>query len=347
MTVIATNKVGRSATEVTVLGFGAAPMGNLYRPVSSTDAEATLHSAYAAGIRYFDTAPYYGLGLSERRVGDALRGYDDVVISTKVGRLLKPDVALADAPMRHGFANPLPFEPVYDYSYDAIMRSVEDSQQRLGIARFDIALVHDIGVVTHGEANRHYFGQLIDGGIRALGELRAAGIVSAIGLGVNEAEICERCMDLAPWDCFMLAGRYTLLEQHCLDSLLARCVQEQTSILLGGPYNSGILATGTRGSGVPQFNYEPASDEVIDRVRRIEAVCDVFDVRLAAAALQFPLAHPAVASVVPGLGKPERVRATIDLLHTPIPADFWQTLKTEGLVAENAPVPGAPDESIP
>ncbi|MDE2437432.1 MAG: aldo/keto reductase, partial [Sphingomonadales bacterium] len=221
-----TRRLGTTDTEVTVLGYGAGPLGNLYRAVSDEDAASTVAAAYDAGIRYFDTAPFYGLGRSERRIGNALRARDDIVLSTKVGRLLRADEGLSGSEERYGFVDPLPFAVVYDYTYDGILRSVEDSYLRLGRARIDIALVHDIGAVTHGADDGRYFAQLTTGGgYRALEELRAAGTVSTIGLGVNEAAICERCMDIGQWDAFMLAGRNTLLEQECLTGLMARCVK--------------------------------------------------------------------------------------------------------------------------
>lgn len=337
---IGTRPLGQTELSVSELGFGAGPLGNLYRPVTDSVAHEAVDAAFEAGLRYYDTAPYYGLGLSERRVGDALRGRDGVVLSTKVGRLLKPDQDLEGAAERFGFAKPLPFALIYDYSYDGIMRSVEDSSQRLGLARIDIALVHDIGRYTHGERDSETFAQLTSGGgYRALDSLRSSGWISAIGLGVNEVEICERCLDFAPFDCLMLAGRYTLLEQDPLQGLLARCVEAGTSILLGGPYNSGILATGTRGGAVAHFDYGPAPRDIIERVSRIEAVCDAHRVQLAAAALQFPLAHSAVASVVPGLSTASRVAQTVSLFEAKIPADFWQELKHEGLLHPEAPVP--------
>lgn len=323
------------------LGLGCASLGNLYRAISDQAAEDTVNAAWSAGLRYFDTAPYYGLGLSERRLGDALRARDrsDFVISTKVGRLLDPDRSPSFEAVRHGFVTPMPFKVRYDYSYDGIMASYEDSLQRLGLARIDILLVHDLGRVTHGEENVRHFADFQSGGYRALEELRSVGEISGFGLGVNEWEICADVMQFGQFDFFLLAGRYTLLEQEPLKSFLPKCSEHGARIILGGAYNSGILATGTRGAAVPHYNYEPAPSSIIERVARIETICDHHGVTLAAAALQFPLAHPVVACVIPGLGDVERVRETVALSREAIPSAFWADLKNDGLVDELAPVP--------
>ena len=241
-------QVGNTGLAVDTLGFGCASLGNLYHPVSDADARQILDSAWSRGFRYYDTAPHYGQGLSERRVGDALRRFrgGEYVLSTKVGRLLKP-VGYADE--RHAFMSPMPFDIFYDYSYDGIMRSFEDSLQRLGLDRIDILYMHDIGAFTHGARNDELFPIAMDGGYRAMDELRSAGAVSAIGLGVNEYEVCEAALDHGDWDCFLLAGRYTLLEQESLDTFLPRCLKRNCSIVIGGAYNSGVLATGVRGKG--------------------------------------------------------------------------------------------------
>jgi D-threo-aldose 1-dehydrogenase len=234
----------------------------------------------------------------------------------------------------------MPFEPVYDYSYDAVMRSYEQSLQRLGLSRIDILYVHDIGRLTHGDANAARMEELTKGGgLKALEELRASGAISGFGLGVNEVPACLEVMDHARLDVILLAGRYTLLEQTPLDDLFPRCEAAGTAIVIGGPYNSGILAVGTR-TGTPLFyNYEPAPADVVEKVRRIEAVCERHDVPLAAAALQFPLAHRLVASVIPGLDSPERVVHGLALYQFEIPAALWQDLIREQLVRADAPVP--------
>lgn len=333
--------LGRTEVEITELGLGLAPLGSLYRSVSEQDARDTLDAALQLGIRYFDTAPYYGFGLSERRAGDALRGELGIVISTKAGRLLKPHPEVDVSAERCGFVSPMPFEPVYDYSYDGILRSHEHSLQRLGLGRIDILLIHDIGKLTHGERHAERLAELIDGGgLKALQRLREEKAVSAIGVGVNETDICLDLMDRAELDVLLLAGRYTLLEQGAIHDLLPRCTAAGISLLIGGPFNSGILATGATEADHPRYNYGPAPTEVRERVRRLEAVCRSYGIPLAAAALQFPLAHPSVAAVIPGFASAEELRAGVAYFRTPIPADLWADLKREDLIDPGAPVPG-------
>jgi D-threo-aldose 1-dehydrogenase len=347
-----TRPVGRTKLSVPELGFGAAPLGNLYGAMSDEDARDTALAAIQGGITYFDTAPYYGFGLSEQRVGDAVRGHKSIVISTKIGRLLIPDSTMQESGGRHGFHSPMPFQPVYDYSFDGVMTSWRASKQRLGLARIDILYVHDIGRMTHGNQHEASFRQLTSGGgFRALEELRSSDEISAFGLGVNETAICLDAMEHADLDVILLAGRYTLLEQDALNDLLPECARTRTSIVVGGPYNSGILATGTR-LGDTHYNYDTAPPEIIDRVRRIEGHCDRFQIPLAAAALQFPLANPVVASVIPGLGNPYHVEQALDLYRRSIPGEFWHDLKSDGLLHVDAPVPmcitaAGPPEHIP
>mgnify|MGYP005989412357 CR=1 FL=1 len=334
-------QVGNTNLQVTELGFGAATFGNLYRPMADEDAQTSIQKAMELGLNQFDTAPYYGFGLSERRVGDALRAYsaNDYIVSTKVGRILEPCGKAED---KYGFCSPMPFEPKYDYSYDGIMRSFEHSIQRLGISKIDILYMHDIGQATHGDDHERLFKIAMEGGYKAMDELRSQGLVSAIGLGVNEYEVCEQAMEHGYFDCFLLAGRYTLLEQKALESFLPRCIKENSSIVLGGPYNSGILATGVRREGVvPHYNYEPASEEIIKTVARIEDICQEFNIPLAAAALQFPLAHPSVVSVIPGLSSADRVESTVAQMQHNIPVDFWLALQNAGLISPDAPIPNS------
>lgn len=326
---------------LTRMGFGGAPLGNLYRKVSEEDAQAALQAAYDHGVRYFDTAPQYGLGISERRFGEALRrfGPGDTTLSTKVGRLLE-DCAPEDVTPT-GFVDVPQKRIVYDYSYDGVMRSHEASLARLGVDAIDILLVHDVDVFTHGsrEASDARVRELFDaGGYRAMEELRAAGTVKAIGAGVNEWEVCETLLGLGDFDCFLLAGRYTLLEQEALESFLPLCVARDVGIILGGPYNSGILATGA----VPgaRYNYQPAPPEILDRVRRIEAVCAGHGVRLIEAALQFVTGHPAVRTVIPGAVNAAEVEANVALFSRPLPAGLWSDLKGAGLLRPDAPTPG-------
>jgi len=333
--------LGKTGLSVTELGFGTAPLGNLFRPLADETAQRTLAAAEQAGFGYYDTAPFYGFCFSERRLGDALRHRKNIVLSTKVGRLLKPVPGPVDeTEVRHGYATPMPFEPVYDYSYDAVMRSYEESLQRLGLSRIDILYIHDIGRLTHGDANDTRMAELTrGGGLKALEELRASKAISGFGMGVNEVKACLEVMEHARLDVILLAGRYTLLEQISLDTLFPRCEAVGTAIVVGGPYNSGILAVGTR-SGAPLYhNYEPAPQDVIEKVRKIEAVCERHRVPLAAAALQFPLAHQLVASVIPGLDSPDRVAQTLSLYRHKIPAALWQELRQEKLVRPDAPIP--------
>lgn len=332
--------IGGTALAIDTLGFGCAPLGNLYQAISDEDAAVLLGEAWREGFRYFDTAPHYGQGLSERRLGDALRGDDKAgyALSTKVGRLLRP---AGYAPDRYGFVSPMPFDIVYDYSYDGVMRSFEDSLQRLGLDRIDILFLHDIGAMTHGADNDRLFPVAMDGGYRALDELRRNGQVAAIGLGANEWEVCEASLEHGDWDCFLLAGRYTLLEQRALDSFLPKCIERRCSIIVGGPYNSGILATGVRGGAGGRYDYASAPEPVVATVDRIEAVCTDFGVPLPAAALQFPLAHPAVVSVIPGMSDVHHINQTRQLFGTPIPDAFWHALRDEGLVRADAPLPAS------
>ncbi len=326
-------RIGRTALQVTTLGLGCATLGGTRVSVSRAEAEAIVRAAWEAGVRYVDTAPYYGFGQAERAVGDALRGEprDEWVLSTKVGRLLRPRPAAA---AREQARHVMPFDPVYDYSYDGVMRSFEDSLQRLGLARIDILYVHDIGTYQHGaEAHPALMRALREGGYRALEELRRSGTVGAIGIGVNEREVLLEALEWGRWDVFLLAGRYTLLEQAPLDDLLPKCQAAGTSIVVGGPLNSGILA------GRDTWNYRAAPPEVVARVAAIRAVCDRHSVPLAAAALQFPLAHPAVAAIIPGPRNAEEFRANLALLRQPIPPALWQELRDKVLLHPQAPVP--------
>ena len=324
----------RSGLELTALGLGCSQLGGLYRPISWADSQALVDAAWAAGLRYFDTAPYYGYTLSERRTGQALsaRAREAFSLSTKVGRVMRPDAGVQ--PGDDGWAEPLPFRPVYDYSYDGVMRSYEDSLQRLGMARIDILYVHDIGAMTHGDRHPHYWAQLTDGGgFRALTQLRDSGAVRAIGLGVNEWEIVVEAMNQVRLDVVLLAGRYTLLEQTALEPLLDACVPAETAIVAGGVFNSGVLA----GNG--KFNYGDAPAEVVNKVQRLTQVSERFGVPLPAAALQFPFAHPAVVSCLVGARSVAQLQQNIAWLEQPIPAEYWQALRNEELIGAHVPVP--------
>jgi D-threo-aldose 1-dehydrogenase len=326
-------RIGRTSLDVTVLGLGCATLGGTRIDVSRAEAEAIVAAAWTAGVRYVDTAPYYGFGQAERAVGDALRDKprDQWVLSTKVGRRLRP---LAEAAGDSAPRRPMPFVAIYDYSYDGIMRSFDDSLQRLGLARIDILYVHDIGAYQHGPESHPIFMQTLrDSGYRALEGLRASGAVSAIGIGVNEREVLLEALEWGQWDAFLLAGRYTLLEQAPLDDLLPKCLEAGTSIVVGGPFNSGILA------GRDSWNYRAAPPEIAARAKAIGAVCERHGVPLAAAALQFPLAHPAVAAVIPGPRSADELRANLALLDQAIPAALWQELREAGLLHPAAPTP--------
>ncbi|MDE0530183.1 MAG: aldo/keto reductase [Albidovulum sp.] len=315
------------------LGFGGAPVAGLFDPVGEAAASQTLQAALDAGLRYFDTAPYYGFGLSERRIGDAVRGKEGIVLSTKVGRLLKP--GLPDDAAGLGWPKPLPFHPVFDYGYDGVMRSYEDSLQRLGLDRVDILYLHDIDAYTHGDPSEEarHFNDAVTGGYRALEELRRSDDVSAIGIGVNEVDVCLRVLEHGDWDIFLLAGRYTLLEQDALDPLLERCKVQEVKVVVGGPFNSGILAGGAT------WNYAEAPASVRDRAARLRDICEAHSVPLPAAALQFPLAHPVVECVIPGTRTPGELREVMDWKDTDIPAELWTDLKSEGLLNPVAPIP--------
>jgi len=344
-------RVGHTSLAVTALGLGSAGLGGLYRDVSEADARATIDAAWEAGVRLFDTAPYYGYTKAEHYVGAALREHerDAYVLSTKAGRLMAPNRGDGARAPRDGWAHPLPFQPVYDYTYDGILRSFDDSLQRLGVARIDILLVHDIGALTHGEQSAHYWRQLSEGGFKALDELRSSGAVRAVGLGVNEVAAVLDAMRECEIDCALLAGRYTLLEQQTLDALLPECERRGVSIFVGGAFNSGILARGVRhlrespaaASSALKFNYGQAPEAIVERVARIEAVCEAHGVALPSAALQFPYAHGAVSSVLTGASSAGEFAQNLRAFTAPIPGAFWETLRAEGLLDPRAPVPGA------
>lgn len=330
-----TRTLGRTGIALTTLGFGSTGLGNLYRSQNEAGAMATLEAAYGAGIRYFDTAPLYGFGLAEHRVGAGLRHIqaDDIVLSTKAGWRLHRDTGAGGkgSPADSQFIRAAPFKPRIDYSYDGIMRSFEDSLQRLGTDRIDILLLHDCDRRNHGEDGyRQRFREVMDGGYRALEELRAQGAVRAIGAGLNEWQACQDFAEAGDFDCFLLAGRYTLLDQSAEASLLPLCAKRGIGIILGGPYNSGILATGPVEGAM--YDYAPASPEILARTRAILAICARHGITLRAAALQFPLSHPGIATVIPGARDVAEVAENLALMQAPIPEAFWQELRHEGLI---------------
>ncbi|MGI9354523.1 MAG: aldo/keto reductase [Rhizobiaceae bacterium] len=323
-------RVGRTELEIDMLGLGGAPLGGNFVDLGYAQAEDLIRTAKEAGISYFDTAPWYGFGRSERVMGDVLRG-GQYTLSDKVGRLLLPGAV--DNPAEFGMVDPLPFHVVYDYGYDGIMRAYEDSLQRLGLDRIDILLAHDIGAFQHGDENTRHFKDLTEGGYRAMDELRRGGQVKAIGLGVNENQVCQDALGIGDWDVFLLAGRYTLLEQTPLETLFPACTDAGTSIICGGPFNSGILA------GRDMWNYAKAPADVVEKARALGGVADEFNIPLAAAALQFPLGHNIVSSVIPGPRDKDELEQIVDWFNTPIPAGFWATLKNRELLEASAPVP--------
>jgi D-threo-aldose 1-dehydrogenase len=323
------------------LGFGGAPLGNLFAAIADEAATDLVHHAFDRGIRYFDTAPHYGNGLSEHRMGAALRALsrDDYVLSTKVGRLL---IADRNAPReQNGYVDVLPFVQRWDYSADATLRSIEDSLQRLGLARIDYVFIHDVARDAHGDAQPERFREAMDGAVPALARLKAERVIAGFGLGVNDWQVCVDALAHADMDILLLAGRYTLLDQTALPQLLPLCVDRGTRVVLGGPFNSGILATGTRPpNGRPvYFNYAPATTEVLARARAIEAVCEAHRVPLKAAALQFPAAHPAISCVLAGARSTAELDENVALASAPIADAFWRDLRAQRLVDEAAPLP--------
>ena len=325
-----------------VLGFGTAPLGNMFRDIPEAEAQATVDAAWAQGVRYFDTAPFYGAGLSEIRLGQALAKHkrDEYVLSTKVGRLILDEVEDASARAlgeKSGlFAAGRPNKLVNDYSADATLRSIEDSLKRMNADRLDIVWVHDIAQDFYGDEWLSYFETARKGAFRVLTRLREEGVIKAWGLGVNRVEPIELTLDLAEAqaDGFLLAGRYSLLDhERALQRVLPKALERNAEIVVGGPYSSGILAGGAH------FEYQKAPPEIIAKVERIKAIALRHGVSIKAAALQFVLANPAVAAVIPGASRPERIAEDVAALKQAIPADFWRELREQHLVAANAPLP--------
>jgi D-threo-aldose 1-dehydrogenase len=326
---------GHSQLRVTRLGIGTVPIAGLYAAVSEEQAQATLARAYTLGARLFDTAPLYGYGVAEERLGHFLAGVpaaDPCVVATKVGRVLQSDQP-GDEPSHRGpieqrqFKSGSSLEPVFDFSYDGALRSFEASLKRLGVEHVDVVYIHDPD---------DFYAQAVEGAYRALDKLRADGTIGAIGVGMNQSEMLASFARDTNVDCFLLAGRYTLLEQGALDELLPLCVQKGISIVIGGVFNSGILANPTPGAN---YNYQPANPAVLDRAQRINAVCARHKVPLAAAAVQFPTGHPAIATVLCGVRSPEEIEDDDRLARLPIPQALWDELKAEGLLRQDTPTP--------
>lgn len=333
------DRLGNGGLTFTELGFGTAPFGNLYRAISDEDARAILDAAWAGGVRYYDTAPLYGLGLAETRLNPFLRDKprDDYVLSSKVGRLLKATTPDKRDGIGKWFDVPARNE-VYDFTYDGVMRSVEFSLERLGVDRIDILFAHDLDLFNQGtpEVLEAKLTELMDSGYKALLEMRDQGVIKAFGAGVNAWEPCQWLLERGDFDLFLLAGRYTLLEQGPLETFLPLAEDRGVGLVIGGAYNSGILATGPKPGAY--YNYDPAPQDILDRVARIEAVCKAHDTRLVDAAFQFPLCHPAVVSVVPGGQGTAEMESNFAAAAAQIPPALWAALKAQGLMREDAPV---------
>ena len=331
------NKFGRVDLDVTAFGFGTAPIGNIFREIDEETSDGMFQTSWDAGVRYFDTAPMYGHGLAELRTGQSLRwkNRDDLVLSSKVGRRLVP--ARRDNIDFAPWSNAAPFNIEFDYSYDGTMRAFEDSLHRLALERMDICFIHDIDVFTRGDEQPEVFQQAMDGSWKALSKLRDEGVVKAIGVGVNEWQVCQAALEARDFDCFLLAGRYTLLEQDSQDTFLPMCEARGAAVVVGGGFNSGILATGAKDGA--KYNYAPAPSDIMDRVAKIEDVCAEHRVPLPAAALQFVVAHPAIPSFIAGTRTVAQLEQNLAWFRHPIPADFWAELKHKGLLREDAPVP--------
>lgn len=333
------DRIGNGGLTFTEIGFGGAPLGNLYRAISDPDADAILDAAWAGGIRYFDTAPLYGFGLSETRLNRFLRTKprDEYVLSTKVGRLLHACDPAARDGVGKWFDVPSRKEE-YNYTYDGVMRSVEFSLERLGTHRIDMLFAHDLDVFNHGSQAvlDGYLKEFMSGGYRALHELRDQGVIKAFGAGINEWQPAQWMAERGDFDIFLLAGRYTLLEQGALESFLPLCQSRGIGVVIGGPYNSGVLATGAREGA--HYNYDPAPRDILDRVAAIETVCADQGVRLVDAAFRFPLHHPCVVSVIPGGQGREEMDSNLAAAAADVPGELWRSLKDAGLLRDDAPV---------
>ncbi|MBB4380358.1 aldo/keto reductase [Bradyrhizobium sp. SBR1B] len=345
MTTLQKRALPNGRVNLTSLGLGTSPLGGCGVPVSFETFEAVVLKAYEQGVRYFDVAPLYGLGKSEHFLGHVLRVHGirpEVVVSTKAGRLLKPESRSKRAESLYGidWVDPLPFVDEYDYSYDGIMRSFEDSQQRLGLDHIDILFLHDVSGVWHQDKYPLYLRQLRESGYRACDELRHSGAVKAIGLGVNEtASVLEVAAEFN-LDCSLVAGRYTLLNHAPLTDFFPEVQRRRIGIIAGGVYNSGILAEGSRGNALTRtYDYQAAPESIVERVKALEAVCERHNVALANAASQFVYAHPAVTSVVQGALTTAHVEQNVASVAAPIPQAFWIELKSGGLIPKEAPLP--------
>lgn len=331
------NKVGSTEVTIPAFGFGGASLNHPDKGFSIPLARSAIASALDAGVSYFDTAPLYSYGMSERLIGDAVRETGrEIRLSTKVGRLLRPGAP--HFPGQSPVTN-VPFGLNFDYSRDGTFRSIDDSMQRMGVDHFDIIFIHDIDLRTHGQDQVEVFRQAMTQCYPALEELKASGVIGAIGLGVNEKEVCVDALQVADIDCFLLAGRYTLLDNDALDDLLPLCRKRNASIVIGGPYNSGILAA--QPGEKSTFDYKPADETIATKVAHLNEVCLAHEVPLPAAALQFPLGEVSVISVIPGARTDKEMHQNLAYFERSIPTEFWASLKSEGLLRHDAPVPRA------
>ena len=339
---INTRILGNSSVTISELGMGGAPFGDLFDSLSEQAVQDTLQKAWEIGIRYFDTAPYYGYGKSEHRIGTFLRQQNrgDFTLSSKAGRVLRAthDLEHFDGGFWKGG---LPFDIEFDYSYDGIMRSYEDSLQRLSLPSLDLLIIHDLDFLFHKTEARiqAYLSELSTSGWRALEQLKRHGLIRGVGAGINQAEMIPRFLDMVDLDFFLVAMPYTLLDQSVLDHEFPLCAEHNIGIVIGAVFASGILATGSVAGA--RYAYETATPDILAKTKKIEAVCNRHAVPLPAAAMQFPLAHPLVASIIPGALSPEQISMNTDLFHYPIPSEFWTELKEHRLLHENAPVPGS------
>lgn len=339
MGAIPTRRIGKTDLMVTTLGFGSAPLGDLFELLSEQRAQDILQAAWDVGVRYYDTSPFYGHGKSEQRLGYFARQkpYQEYAISTKVGRVFKATNNI-ETFKSDLWAGPLPFEFYYDYSYDGIMRSFEDSLTRTGLHDIELLLIHDLDHLFHNEIQfQARINQLVTSGWRALEELKSAGMIRAIGAGINKGGFIPRFLDLFPLDFFILAMPYTLLDQKALDDEFPRCEEAGATVVIGSVFASGILATGAVEGAL--YAYAPAPPDIMEKTRRIQTVCERHGVPLPAAAMQFLLGHPVISAVIPGALKPEHLHANIGHFQHPIPSELWAELKHERLIREDAPTP--------
>ena len=333
----ARHKIGKTSMPATLLGLGTAPLGNMFTVITEDEVHDCLERVWQGGIRFFDTAPFYGYGLAERRLGDFLRTKprNEYILCNKIGRLLKP--RRDSMPTDTFFLSTLPFNPVYDYSYDATMRSYEDSMQRMGLDSFDILLIHDVGVAEHGDRQPEVFKEAMEGAGKALTKLRDEGEIGAIGFGTNEWEVAQEAIGRLDIDTTLLAGRYTLLEQEAATTFMPKCQEKGIKLILGGVFNSGILAS----DDIPNsmWNYKLAPKHLVERALQLRAICERHEVRLPSVALQFSMAHPAVASVVAGMRSVKECDESLEWAVSKLPAGVWTDLKDEEMISADAPIP--------